>query len=119
MLGGFHCERTPEPRQTYSTIKNSRNVRVSPSRDLQDRFDAFALNDIQQRERRPGRLLCPPLQLRDISDREVQVAGEHRLAHLRAGAQRSNLRGGERRDLGRILWTQMPQWNLVLGVPVE
>src|SRR5215813_14658436 len=82
---------------------------------LQDGFDALALDDVQERERRAGRLLGPTLQLREIAGGDVQIAGEHRLAHSRALAHRSDLFRTDRRDLGHVLRTKMPHRDLLIG----
>src|SRR5436305_13125589 len=46
----------------------------------QDRLDALAADDVEEHERRTAWAFCAPLQLRDVTDCEVEIAGKNRLA---------------------------------------
>ena len=71
---------------------------------LQYRLDALAANNVEQNECRTARALHAPLELRDVTDRQVEIAGKDRLAEMRALADFSDLVTGHRlsHDLGLI-----------------
>ena len=58
---------------------------------LQDRFQTFAPNHIEQSQSRTLGLLGSTLELRDIADGEVEIARKDCLAQVRTLAQRTNL----------------------------
>ena len=66
-----------------------RELFAQPAEDvaLQNRLDAFTADDVEQHERWAGRPLRAPLQLRDVADREVEIAGKDGLAQVCAFAQ--------------------------------
>src|SRR5262249_6600018 len=78
----------------------------------QSRFDALAPDDVEQQERRSGRVFYAALQLRNMTRRQVEIVREHGLAHVRALAQAANLPWRQRCNRGPFARTKMPLRDL-------